>query len=926
MSTQLILYPQRYGGYGSNFTAGPPLEYIVDGISFTSINVSDAITNNGTIFDIITAQPPNIVNTWYRAREDAAIAYPTQTSSNLVLNSVSSGKYSSTVYQRLSNLTVGNIYTVTVSMVPNTIGIGTMAVINGNTLASFVALGVNLFSSNTTQATMTFTAATTQDVWVMAWEDDSNSNLIISDISVTTSVLNPSGVYTSLQDGQVICDLYEEEDIPLTLSIDDFKNVAEKVQSYSKDFNLPATKRNNQIFNNMFEITRADDGLIFNPYVRTKCVLKQDGFILFEGFLRMIDIKDKEGEISYNVNLYSEVIALADILKDRTFSELDFEELTHDYNKTEIKRSWNESPDASITYTNPSTSGFRETYDTLRYPFIDWTGQIFIAVPSGTPTAGNPQLPTLETAFRPCIQLKYLINRIFADSGFNFTSNFFDSADFEKLYMDFNWGADNNPAEIGVTTINNYYIPSIFGAINYASTVYSVMELSTNIPFLGTSTPPNYNDTTQVITSTVVGESYNIDYVYIIENTDSVSRTVECQWLYNSIPIDYSGVQTLSAGGDYTYSGSFLQVMPTIGDTLQVQFKTNAGTASKVRQSDCTGLFCNTATVVFDVYAEAITTNTLLQTLRGELGQWDFLKGIMTMFNLVTMVDETDKNNIIIEPYSDVFINNTSGGAGNLTLKDRGIEHDWTDKVDASQMELKPLTDLNKNTIFKFVEDEDDYIFNVLKNAQSGHLYGSKEIDASGFTILQGTKEIIAEPFAATVSRPLYHQFSSFIVPSLYARSDDGTYEGFDNSPRIFYNNGIKDTGASYYIPAQNGVGDENEDEFLQFSHLSDIPTVVSSPPASTDTRDFVFESAQLISQLGDPPTDNLYSRYWSPYFNELYNADTRTMTLKVNLTPSDIATFKFNDTVMIKNRSFRVNKIEYKPNSLAKVEFILIP
>jgi hypothetical protein len=62
------------------------------------------------------------------------------------------------------------------------------------------------------------------------------------------------------------------------------------------------------------------------------------------------------------------------------------------------------------------------------------------------------------------------------------------------------------------------------------------------------------------------------------------------------------------------------------------------------------------------------------------------------------------------------------------------------------------------------------------------------------------------------------------------------------------------------------------------------------------------------------------------PYFNELYNPDARTMTLKVNLTPGDINTFNFYDTVFIKNRLFRVNKIDYKPNELATVEFILIP
>ena len=71
---------------------------------------------------------------------------------------------------------------------------------------------------------------------------------------------------------------------------------------------------------------------------------------------------------------------------------------------------------------------------------------------------------------------------------------------------------------------------------------------------------------------------------------------------------------------------------------------------------------------------------------------------------------------------------------------------------------------------------------------------------------------------------------------------------------------------------------------------------------------------------------DNLFNVYWLPYFNELYNPNTRTMTLQVSLSPSDINSFRFYDKVQIKNRTFRVNKIDYKPNALATVEFILIP
>ena len=325
-----------------------------------------------------------------------------------------------------------------------------------------------------------------------------------------------------------------------------------------------------------------------------------------------------------------------------------------------------------------------------------------------------------------------------------------------------------------------------------------------------------------------------------------------------------------------------------------------------------------------------IVASALLNALRGEVGQWDFLKGIMTMFNLVTMVDDSNPDNILIEPYSDVFINNTNCSlTGGITLACRGVEHDWTDKVDVSQMELKPLTDLNKSTIFKFVEDDDDYCFNAYKMATSGHLYGSKEIDASTSTnglpsILEGKKEIIAEPFAATVIKPLQDLFPDFIVPSIYSVDDSGVSEGFDNSPRLLYDNGIQTlTSCTYTVPPQNATpGVTAEDEFLQFSHLSSIPI---NPQT---TQDFNFESQQLITPLdmNGMPTDNLFSIYWQPYFNELYNADTRTMILKVNLTSADINTFKMYDTVFIKNRSFRVNKIEYKPNSLATVEFILIP
>jgi hypothetical protein len=197
--------------------------------------------------------------------------------------------------------------------------------------------------------------------------------------------------------------------------------------------------------------------------------------------------------------------------------------------------------------------------------------------------------------------------------------------------------------------------------------------------------------------------------------------------------------------------------MINIGDTLQVQFKTNAGTANKVRQQQTSANFGLGADVIFVESVGNVTSNVILQTLRGELGQWEFLKGIMTMFNLIASPDKSNPSNIIIEPYKDMFLPSITGT--NNFFDDNSTQLDWTDKIDITEIKLEVLADLNKRTVFKFVEDDDDYAFNLYKTAVQGHLYGSLEFDASYFSgfpsVLEGEEEIIAEPFAATVPKPL---------------------------------------------------------------------------------------------------------------------------------------------------------------------------
>mgnify|MGYP003648573330 FL=1 len=908
MSLQLKLKPQFYEGYGNDISVISG-EMIANGNFFQGVNTLAGITNTSTniVPDIITNFPPASPNTWNRFKSNAATTMPTVNSLNqLELNNNPSG-FISGIYQEVNNLVVGEFYTVTITL---PLGLPANATI---------FIGISNFAGNEEQSVI-YTSGTglltvqiqpdiiNPIIFLYSFSFPGTETITIGSISISGTV---GFLETLVGDGQVICDLYEDEDLPLTLSVEEFKDVAENIQSYSKAFKLPGTKRNNRIFDYMFEVTRAYDGYIFSPYRKTKCILEQDGFTLFEGYLRLIDVSDKNGEISYNVNLYSEVIALADVLADRNFSNLGFTELEHEYNIAQIRYSWNSSG-TSIDYTNPSTSGFRDAYDTLKYPFVNWNSQI--SKSNGTfGTTGNPVLSNLESAFRPFIQLKYLIDRIFnaPATPFTYTSVFFNTSVFKDLYMDFNWGSSaQGAAALRDDNLDRGWDNTSLSQPNqYINTDdFNLSNSAINLNITNSGNDSLWDTIAYRFQSDVNNLQVSGSYYVVLYNGAAGSRSNELKisrltsngnvledfyWNYDSIGSEEFKI----ASGDY-------DCVLNEGDYIQVRAISDSTDDIRVSNSF-------PSNITFEYDNQGATVEQLLDTSRGEVGQWNFLKGLFTMFNLVTVVDQNNPNNIIIEPYDDIFVNNPESK-----------ELNWTDKIDISEMKLTPLTNLNKNTIFQFVEDEDDYAAGVYKKAV-GRNYGSYESYATDeFNILKGIKEIIAEPFGSTLIKPLDPLWADIITPAIYAMDSEGVCESFENSPRILFNNGIKTTAATYYIPLQNGgTAQSNQETYLQFSHLTTIPSI------SATTTTFNFEDLQLVSpSVGNPCVNNLFFNYWQNYFNQLYNPDTRIMSIKVNLTSADINTFSFADFVFIKNRRFRVNKIDYNPNELSKVEFILIP
>ena len=222
MSTQLIVFPQSYNGQ-FNSISNSPNEYAVNGLNFLGLNNTtsyDSSTNTPIITTLIFAAP-NVVNTWYRFRSTATgtPALPVATSNAAVLSSATTSSVSG-IYQRLSNLTTGQQYTFRINLGTTGAGNVVLAVYNGNAFVS------NLFTAATTTTTINhyFTASTPNDTIMIYYDNTTNDTISIQNVSVFPTGTTPPGYF--VESGEVICDLYEDEDIPLSLSVDDFKNAA----------------------------------------------------------------------------------------------------------------------------------------------------------------------------------------------------------------------------------------------------------------------------------------------------------------------------------------------------------------------------------------------------------------------------------------------------------------------------------------------------------------------------------------------------------------------------------------------------------------------------------------------------------------------------------------------------------------------------
>ena len=213
----------------------------------------------------------------------------------------------------------------------------------------------------------------------------------------------------------------------LTFSIKDIQQPDKVKSSFSKTIKLPGSKAINDKLNFVFEV---NSDSTFNPNLKLDAVYYQNDIAVFSGFIQLKDIHKKDyNQVEYSVVLFGETANIFRELGNKFLNDsgMLWSELDHDYTRVIQENSW----DTSYILNGAVT------------PFQYGTGYTYPMINYGNDT--DIDVYNVNEMF-PAVYAKEYIDRMFNDSGYTYTSAFFNASLFRHLIIPFN-GKEFKPSQ-----------------------------------------------------------------------------------------------------------------------------------------------------------------------------------------------------------------------------------------------------------------------------------------------------------------------------------------------------------------------------------------------------------------------------------------------------------------------------------------------
>lgn len=678
---------------------------------------------------------------------------------------------------------------------------------------------------------------------------------------------------------------------------------------YSQTFVIPGQGSNVKFFKDVFSV----NGYSFDASKVARAWINSNGFLFSIGNLNLksVTINEKFGHIEYEVFFMGDTSDFSSAVGNGYMNTINTDELNHELTYANVTTSWNAVPGA--------TSGLKN--GNVVYPLVEWgydydqdnfpinTTISFGYNKGGTgPYYGGSFTRSANTPYslrqmKPATRVKWLWDKIFADAGFTYESEFIDSNFFDQMYMvsDSEARAEQPLSSFLCEITLNYLkinprqvvVPPMNTVISNPSQSYSVPARTYTAQF-----PGSY--TFSFSMTSVAGDNTNqaATRLYALVNGSTVGST---------------GPYLTPANAPYA-TGFTWTVTRTLntGDTFQFEVQNSfSGPSAYFRNMTwrCTA-------------APALVVVSAFFPPQGTVKKIDFLRGITKMFNLVFEPDKSQARHFKITPWVDWIRN--------------GSTKDWTGLLDGSADTNQYAPFLNKERSVQFMGTDDADFQNTIYQNEYKRNYMFREFE-SGINLIRGTQEVKL-PFSPTPLESIPSrttQYPNWVIPTTAkllpgdpAENKSAKVQPIQPKPRILFYNGLKSTPHQWYL--QTDLNPATPGTAQNFYPL--VSEYETFPPTQF-TFDLTFESKTALwspasSYLSRTSTD-LYTEYWREYIEWLYDPYNRIKTVTMRLSPLDIETLRFNDTIWVKDSWFFVNSIKDYPVgeiALTKVELIKVP
>ncbi len=723
-------------------------------------------------------------------------------------------------------------------------------------------------------------------------------------------------------------DLYGDETIEITSTLQDLKDVGKVFTDFSQSFTVPASDDNNKTFGHFYSPHITEGGFDTRTKKAAKIFIN---FVLFRrGFVQVNSVTMNHNRpASYNITFFGNTVQLKDLIKEDKLDAL-----------TEAGKS-NQLTLYDHTYDAATVKGGFNTgigvHSSVIYPLITPTKRLFFDSSLSSSDASNYSGNLISvgtdatrglafTDLKPAIKCSHIIEAIEGKYGIVFTRDFFGTEAFTNLFM---WLSSASGDIIDyefqgkeIQTIDITNLPAISITDDKFTTNPSVssnhtvdFEMKKHI-FSG-ACKKGYFVMELKITPSVGQTEKN----YTIKAIDDVSGDTLAE-------ISGIGTQTLKFNKTFCHNRDprLYKVRFVVETYVGIVF--TAEFSAKVALFRFTG-YSPTFAAANSGATYTTTSKIIIRDHLPDMKIIDFLSGIFKMFNLVAFYEDdesdTDFGKIKVMTLDSFYadaVNNPTGG----TI-------DIQDYVDISQHTVSaslPFTTIH----FKF-EDTDTVL---MENHFVTHnkVFGNAEYTPEGYTDF-GKKYDVKLPFSHLKYEHLLdlgdNQTQTEIQWGYAAggnfNEDTGNYSSKNIKPLLFY--GIYQTisSANHYINWISGSEDAIS-TYWRPSNANEAPTkdgsgVITAPPdfmINFDSEVDEFELTDYNSLLNTSATgfeqgdeqqlanNSLFKKFYSSYIRSVFNPLKKVVKFTAYLPPNVIIRYKLNDQLKFQDNIYRINSI----------------